>query len=262
MARTTRSGAAAVTRVTAAGQYGHHRDPTGGHRGCHATPTARFEPQIVNKHQRRLSGIDEILLALPAKGLTTGEIAVDFADVYDYLGVLAEPAAVDKLVAKLKSALIVYKKPKISCAPLGCGCCPSTTRTSNPTSQKSRSAKLFSSIMLVSGDLTTGVPPINRGMAPGYGRRRLSWRSGQGYEALGAVNLRLSHGVGQEQHGSRITTSTLPKNPIARTATESATRAPPREQARNCRQGSTHAHPVQRCSPAQLSQQLVGPSRL
>jgi len=31
-----------------------------------------FEPQIVKKRQRRLSGVDEIVLALYAKGLTTG----------------------------------------------------------------------------------------------------------------------------------------------------------------------------------------------
>jgi transposase-like protein len=41
-----------------------------------------FEPQIVKKRQRRLSGIDEIVLSLTAKGLTTGEIAAHFADVY------------------------------------------------------------------------------------------------------------------------------------------------------------------------------------
>jgi putative transposase len=41
-----------------------------------------FEPQIVNKRQRRLSGIDEIVLSLTAKGLTTGEIAAHFADIY------------------------------------------------------------------------------------------------------------------------------------------------------------------------------------
>ena len=35
-----------------------------------------FEPQIVKKRQRRLTGIDEIVLSLSAKGLTTGEIAV------------------------------------------------------------------------------------------------------------------------------------------------------------------------------------------
>ena len=43
---------------------------------------ASFEPQIVRKRQRRLSGIDEIVLSLSAKGLTTGEIAAHFADVY------------------------------------------------------------------------------------------------------------------------------------------------------------------------------------
>jgi putative transposase len=41
-----------------------------------------FEPQIVKKRQRRLSGIDEIVLSLTAKGLTTGEIAAHFADIY------------------------------------------------------------------------------------------------------------------------------------------------------------------------------------
>lgn len=35
---------------------------------------ATFEPQIVKKRQRRLSGVDEVVLSLYAKGLTTGEI--------------------------------------------------------------------------------------------------------------------------------------------------------------------------------------------
>jgi transposase-like protein len=41
-----------------------------------------FEPQIVKKRQRRLSGVDEIVLSLYAKGLTTGEIAAHFAEIY------------------------------------------------------------------------------------------------------------------------------------------------------------------------------------
>ncbi|QGK72250.1 IS256 family transposase [Allosaccharopolyspora coralli] len=41
-----------------------------------------FDPQIVKKRQRRLTGIDEIVLSLSAKGLTTGEIAAHFGDVY------------------------------------------------------------------------------------------------------------------------------------------------------------------------------------
>jgi putative transposase len=41
-----------------------------------------FEPQIVKKRQRRLSGVDEIVLSLYAKGLTTGEITAHFAEIY------------------------------------------------------------------------------------------------------------------------------------------------------------------------------------
>src|SRR5690606_34357526 len=41
-----------------------------------------FEPQLVKKRQRRLSGIDEIVLSLTARGLTTGEVAAHFAEVY------------------------------------------------------------------------------------------------------------------------------------------------------------------------------------
>ncbi len=41
-----------------------------------------FAPQIVKKRQRRLSGVDEIVLSLYAKGLTTGEISAHFAEIY------------------------------------------------------------------------------------------------------------------------------------------------------------------------------------
>ena len=41
-----------------------------------------FEPQIVRKRQRRLTGVDEIVLSLTARGLTTGEIAAHFHEVY------------------------------------------------------------------------------------------------------------------------------------------------------------------------------------
>src|SRR4051812_35572966 len=43
---------------------------------------ASFTPQIVRKRQRRLTGVDDIVLSLSAKGLTTGEIAAHFHDVY------------------------------------------------------------------------------------------------------------------------------------------------------------------------------------
>jgi len=41
-----------------------------------------FQPQVVKKRQWRLSGVDELVISLAAKGLTTGEIAAHFADVY------------------------------------------------------------------------------------------------------------------------------------------------------------------------------------
>ena len=41
-----------------------------------------FTPAIVRKRQRRLDGVDEIVLSLTARGLTTGEVAAHFAEVY------------------------------------------------------------------------------------------------------------------------------------------------------------------------------------
>ncbi len=41
-----------------------------------------FEPVIVKKRQRRLDSVDQIVLSLTAKGLTTGEISAHFAEIY------------------------------------------------------------------------------------------------------------------------------------------------------------------------------------
>jgi len=43
---------------------------------------ASFQPKIVRKRQRRLTGVDQIVLSLSARGLTTGEISAHFAEVY------------------------------------------------------------------------------------------------------------------------------------------------------------------------------------
>src|SRR5271163_4218815 len=63
--------------------YGKH-DPAGVGAGNirNGTRAATFEPQIVKKRQRRLSGVDEVVLSLYAKGLTTGEISAHFAEIY------------------------------------------------------------------------------------------------------------------------------------------------------------------------------------
>jgi len=41
-----------------------------------------FEPVIVKKRQRSLGEVDEVVLSLYAKGLTTGEISAHFAEIY------------------------------------------------------------------------------------------------------------------------------------------------------------------------------------
>lgn len=41
-----------------------------------------FEPKIVAKRQRRLSGVEDMVISLSSKGLTTGEIAAHLAEVY------------------------------------------------------------------------------------------------------------------------------------------------------------------------------------
>ncbi|MGW5413560.1 IS256 family transposase [Actinomadura geliboluensis] len=43
---------------------------------------ASFEPKIVRKRQRRLTGVEEMVLSLSAKGLTHGEISAHLAEVY------------------------------------------------------------------------------------------------------------------------------------------------------------------------------------
>ena len=44
---------------------------------------ASFDPQTVRKHQRRLDGVDSMVISLTAKGLTTGEVEAHLAEVYD-----------------------------------------------------------------------------------------------------------------------------------------------------------------------------------
>src|SRR3954453_19306602 len=41
-----------------------------------------FDPQLVKKRERRLGGVDTIVLSWTAKGLTTGEVSAHFAEVY------------------------------------------------------------------------------------------------------------------------------------------------------------------------------------
>jgi putative transposase len=43
---------------------------------------ASFQPKIVRKRQRRLGGVEDLVISLVAKGLTTGEVAAHLAEIY------------------------------------------------------------------------------------------------------------------------------------------------------------------------------------
>src|SRR5829696_6302472 len=66
-----------------------------------------FEPVIVRKRQRRLDGIDQIVLSLTARGLTTGEVAAHFAEVYG--------AKVSKdTISRITDKVVVGVRPHVS----------------------------------------------------------------------------------------------------------------------------------------------------
>lgn len=65
-----------------------------------------FEPQIIKKRQRRLTGVDEIVLSLSAKGLTTGEIAAHFDDVY---GARVSKDTISRITEKVVAEMVEWQ---------------------------------------------------------------------------------------------------------------------------------------------------------
>ncbi|HTK67384.1 MAG TPA: IS256 family transposase [Pseudonocardia sp.] len=75
-----------------------------------------FDPQIVRKRQRRLTGVDEIVLSLSAKGLTTGEIAAHFDDVY---GAKISKETISKITDKVLAEMTEWRnRPLDRCYPV------------------------------------------------------------------------------------------------------------------------------------------------
>jgi putative transposase len=66
---------------------------------------ASSDPHIVKKRQRRLTGVDEIVLSLTARGLTTGEISAHFAEVY---GASVSKETVSKITDKVVEEMILW----------------------------------------------------------------------------------------------------------------------------------------------------------
>jgi putative transposase len=65
-----------------------------------------FEPQIVGKHQRRIEGFDEKILALYAKGMTTRDIQEIVKDLY---GVDVSPDLISRVTEDLDAELKTWQ---------------------------------------------------------------------------------------------------------------------------------------------------------
>ena len=78
-----------------------------------ATPRDRngtFEPQLIAKHQRRLTGFDEKILALYAKGMTTRDIQDVVKELY---GVDVSPTLVSEITADLDAEVTAWRTRRL-----------------------------------------------------------------------------------------------------------------------------------------------------
>jgi hypothetical protein len=82
----------------------------------------------------------------------------DYPAAGDYLALIAEQAAVEKLVAQLKSAPIVYKKAKDILRASSLRLLPVDNPHVKSDLTKIAKNKALSPILLVRGDISTGVP--------------------------------------------------------------------------------------------------------
>ena len=65
-----------------------------------------FEPQVIPKHQRRLAGFDEKILALYAKGMTTRDIQEIVKELY---GVDVSPTLISEITADLDAEVTAWR---------------------------------------------------------------------------------------------------------------------------------------------------------
>src|SRR5579871_4554033 len=80
-----------------------------------------FEPQLVKKRQRRLSGVDEMVLSLSARGLTHGEICAHLREVY---GAEVSKTTISTITDKVIEGMAEWQN-----RPLDCGRFPSVIAT-------------------------------------------------------------------------------------------------------------------------------------
>lgn len=67
---------------------------------------ATFEPQLVKKNQTRITGMDNQILSLYAKGMTTREIAAAFKELYD---ADVSPALISKVTDAVMEQVVEWQ---------------------------------------------------------------------------------------------------------------------------------------------------------
>jgi hypothetical protein len=89
-----------------------------------------FEPQLIAKYQRRLSGFDDKILALYAKGLTTRDIQDIVQELY---GVEVSPTLISEITADLDGAVSLWRSRRRP----GAACCDRSHQAATPSSPSS-----------------------------------------------------------------------------------------------------------------------------
>ena len=107
--------AAAPMSVGKHRRNGHSRKTVSGDLGDLTLTTPRdrngsFEPRLIAKHQRRLSGFDEKILALYAKGMTTRDIQAVVKELY---GVDVSPTLVSEITADLDAEVTAWRSRRL-----------------------------------------------------------------------------------------------------------------------------------------------------
>jgi putative transposase len=69
-----------------------------------------FEPVIVGKRQRRLSGIDDLVISLSAKGLTHGEISAHLVEIY---GAEVSKQTISTITDRVMEGMTAWGEPAV-----------------------------------------------------------------------------------------------------------------------------------------------------
>ena len=70
-----------------------------------------FSPQVVRLRQRRLDGIDQIVLSLTVRGLTTGEVAAQFEEVF---GAKVSKDTISKITVKVIEEMTEWRNRQLT----------------------------------------------------------------------------------------------------------------------------------------------------